>query len=60
MSVARRQKRKLNQKHGQFPLCRHPIKADNTTWASIGFAKCHIGPEPLQQDDLASSMPTRL
>jgi len=55
-----KKKRKLNQKHGQFPFCRHPIKADNTTWASIGSAKCHMGPKPLQQDDLASSMPTRL
>jgi len=59
--VARRQQTKLNQKRGQFPFCRHPIKADSTTWAFIGSAKCHMGPEELlQQDNLASSMPTRL
>ena len=41
--VARRQQTKLNQKRGQFPFCRHPIKADSTTWAPIGSAKGHMG-----------------
>ena len=43
VSVARRQQTKLNQKRGQFPFCRHPIKADSTTWAPIGSAKGHMG-----------------